>query len=137
MYQNRRLNWNIQWGQTGISLAVCLLVEYCCGSLRKLLRGYICPGLSRSKEWIEKKSYFKNCFYNQIYKNIFIKENIRSKYMPIYIENNKVMLKDKFKKIKIEHFTQVYLDVCHIQWFYLDLKTIQFLVIYCFKVLIC
>lgn len=24
--------------------------------------------------------------------------------MPIYIENNKVMLKDKFKKIKIEHF---------------------------------
>lgn len=104
MYQNRRLNWNIQWGQTGISLAVCLLVEYCCGSLRKLLRGYICPGLSRSKEWIEKKSYFKNCFYNQIYKNIFIKENIRSKYMPIYIENNKVMLKDTFKKIKIEHF---------------------------------
>lgn len=104
MYQNRRLNWNIQWGQTGISLAVCLLVEYCCGSLRKLLRGCICPGLSRSKEWIEKKSYFKNCFYNQIYKNIFIKENIRSKYMPMYIENNKVMLKDKFKKIKIEHF---------------------------------
>lgn len=24
--------------------------------------------------------------------------------MPIYIKNNKVMLKDKFKKIKIEHF---------------------------------
>lgn len=57
-YQNRRLNWYIQWGQTGISLAACLLVEYCCGSLRKLLRGYICPGLSRSKEWIEKKIIF-------------------------------------------------------------------------------
>lgn len=24
--------------------------------------------------------------------------------MPIYIENNKVMLKDKFNKIKTEHF---------------------------------
>lgn len=57
------------------------------------------------KNGLKKKSYFKNCFYSQIYKNIFIKENIRSKYMPIYIENNKVMLKDKFEKIKIEHFT--------------------------------
>lgn len=52
-----------------------------------------------------KKLYFKNCFYIiRYYKNIFIKGNICSKYMFIYIENNKVMLKDEFNKIKIEYF---------------------------------
>lgn len=48
-YQNRRLYRRLQWGQTGISVVVCLLVESSHGGPRRLLRGYICPGLSQSE----------------------------------------------------------------------------------------
>lgn len=45
-YQNRRLCRRLQWGLTGISVAVCLLVESSHGGPRRL---FICPILSQSE----------------------------------------------------------------------------------------